>query len=59
MFTDLPDDDLMLLLCERPDNHPDPAAWCASLRELVGRPAPATADEADKLKRDWDELRQA
>lgn len=57
MFTNLTDDDLMLLLCERPERLDDPAAWCSNLRELASRPDPATAVEAEARIREWDGLR--
>jgi len=34
-FLSLPDDDLMLLLCVRPENLPDPARWCHEMREYI------------------------
>lgn len=48
MFTDLPDDEMLLALSIRPESLPDSANWCAQLRELVDR-VPATSEEAEEI----------
>lgn len=58
-FLSLPDDDLMLLLCVRPENLPDPARWCHEMREYIraSETEPQTSQEAENLKARIDRLR--
>jgi hypothetical protein len=48
-WIDLPDDQLMLVLCVREENLDNPALWCEEMRALarLGLEAPKTVAEAD------------
>jgi hypothetical protein len=50
-FMDLSDDDLMLLLCVRPEKLADPSRWCREMRAYAkaSNDGPKTSEEADKL----------
>jgi len=48
-WIDLPDDQLMLVLCVREENLDNPALWCEEMRALarLGLEAPKTVAEAE------------
>lgn len=50
-FIDLPDDELLLLLCIREEELEDPRAWCEEFRQLRrdSQATPQTSDEAHRL----------
>lgn len=58
-FLSLSDDDLMLLLCVRPENLSDPSRWCREMREYVraSEAGPKTSQEAENLKAVMDRLK--
>jgi hypothetical protein len=47
----LSDDNLMLLLCVRPEKLADPSRWCREMRAYAkaSNDGPNTSEEADKL----------
>jgi hypothetical protein len=51
MFNDLSDDDLMLMLCVKPENLIDPSRWCRDMRDHIQASSkePTTSQEADIL----------
>lgn len=50
-FIDLPDEELLLLLCIREEELENPAAWCEAFRQLRrdSQETPKTSDEAHRL----------
>ena len=50
-FLSLSDDDLMLMLCIRPEKLADPSRWCCEMRAYAkaSNDGPKTAEEADEL----------
>jgi hypothetical protein len=50
-FLNLSDDDLMLMLCVRPEKMTDPKQWCREMRAYIQatNDGPKTSAEADEL----------
>lgn len=50
-FLDLPDDELMLVLCVRPENLANPAKWCEQIRAhaRASKVGPKTVAEAEAM----------
>jgi hypothetical protein len=50
-FQNLSDDDLMLMLCVRPEKLIDPSRWCREMRDYIKASSkePTTSQEADIL----------